>query len=137
MALLELRRPVSIIPLPGSPSQESTRAAGSRRKTRMKTKTAAPPPIPPRRPFFKIALADADDWRARHELPYVLGAAEQREVRLLWIYVSPALVEEAPGLLDLQCAHSYDRPLDSLAPHELTRCLVEIAREIRAAYDAR
>ena len=33
----------------------------------MKTKTAAPPRIPPRRPIVGIALADAHDWRARHE----------------------------------------------------------------------
>ena len=77
----------------------------------------------------------ASDFINDQELPFLLSAAEQRGVKLLWVYVTPSLVEETP-LIELQCVHSYDRPLDSLAPHELAQCILDIAREIKVAYEA-
>jgi tetratricopeptide (TPR) repeat protein len=76
----------------------------------------------------------ASNFIAEEELPFLLQAAKQRGVKLVWIYVAPCLVEETP-LIALQCAHAYDQPLDSLAQHELSQCLVDIAREIRTAYE--
>jgi internalin A len=78
----------------------------------------------------------ASDFINDHELPFLLKAAKEREVSLIWIYVKHSLVEETP-IIELQCAHEYNRPLTSLTPHELSECLVEIAREIKKACEAR
>jgi tetratricopeptide (TPR) repeat protein len=79
----------------------------------------------------------ASDFVNDEELPFLLHAAQQRRVKLLWIYVTPCMVEEQPRLMELQCCHSYDHPLDSLAQHTLAKCMLDIAREIKAAYEAR
>jgi hypothetical protein len=77
----------------------------------------------------------ASDFINEQELPFLLSAAEERNVRLLWIYVAPAMVEETP-LGELQCTHDYDRPLLLLSDAERAQCLVNIARQIKRVYES-
>jgi|GEM_PF-1319889 len=77
----------------------------------------------------------ASDFINDKELPYLLEAADRKGVRLLWIYLTPCLLEEAAGISELQCAHDPDQTLDSLTPPELSKCMVSIAREIKTAWE--
>jgi tetratricopeptide (TPR) repeat protein len=69
------------------------------------------------------------------ELPFLINAAAERGVKLLWIYAAPCMVDET-ALSEFQCANDYNRPLLSLTPAERAQCLLDIAREIKSAYES-
>jgi hypothetical protein len=74
----------------------------------------------------------ASDFIYREELPVILHAAESGEVRLLWVYLSPALYEETP-IKDFQAAYDPTRPLASLPAVEQDDALKRIAIGIKSA----
>jgi len=83
-----------------------------------------------------VALVSADflasDFVWDHEMPEILGAAKRSQLRLLWVYLSPAGWEETP-LKDFQAAHDTARPLSALTESERDEALKRIAREIKQA----
>jgi pimeloyl-ACP methyl ester carboxylesterase len=74
----------------------------------------------------------ASDFIFREELPVILQAAESGAVKLLWVYVSPALYEET-GIKDYQAAYDPSRPLAALPAVEQDDALKRIAIGIKAA----
>jgi hypothetical protein len=83
-----------------------------------------------------VALVSADflasEFVWKHEMPEILEAAKQYQLRLLWVYLSPAGWEET-ALKDIQAAHDTTRPLSMLSPGERDETLKNIAREIKQA----
>jgi pimeloyl-ACP methyl ester carboxylesterase len=74
----------------------------------------------------------ASDFVVTEELPEILKAAEDGELRLLWLYLSPADYEVTP-LIDFQAAHEVARPLSAMPPHEQDQVLLDVARKIKQA----
>jgi len=74
----------------------------------------------------------ASDFIYREELPVILNAAKSGEIKLLWVYLSPAVYEETP-IKDFQAAHDPSRPLASLAAVEQDEALKRIAVGIKSA----
>ena len=74
----------------------------------------------------------ASDFIYREELPVILQAAESGAVKLLWVYVSPALYEET-RIKDYQAAYDPARPLAALSAVEQDDALKRIAMGIKAA----
>jgi pimeloyl-ACP methyl ester carboxylesterase len=74
----------------------------------------------------------ASDFIYREELPVILNAAKSGEIRLLWVYLSPALYEETP-IKDYQAAYDPTRPLASLTTVEQDDALKRIAIGIKSA----
>lgn len=74
----------------------------------------------------------ASGFICREELPVILNAAENGEIRLLWVYLSPALYEATP-IRDYQAAHDPTRPLASLTAVEQDDALKRIAIGIKSA----
>lgn len=74
----------------------------------------------------------ASDFIYREELPVILNAAERGEIKLLWVYLSPALYEETP-IKDFQAAYDPTRPLASLSAVEQDDALKRIAIGIKSA----
>jgi hypothetical protein len=72
----------------------------------------------------------ASDFIREQELPVLLAAADRGAVRLLWVYLSPA-VYEATRLKDYQAAHDLARPLAALSPVEQDQVLKEVAQRIK------
>lgn len=81
------------------------------------------------RPFM------ASDFIANHELPPLLKAAETDGVKIVWIPVSAAYIDDSE-IREYQAAWSPSKPLDTLSEGELSRALVEISREIKRAYES-
>jgi hypothetical protein len=75
------------------------------------------------------------DFIAKKELPFVLGAAERGDLKILWIAISASPVDESP-LGRYQAANDPRRPLNSLSKSELDVELVKIARQIKAAVES-
>jgi len=71
----------------------------------------------------------ASDFIANEELPYLIEAARERRVTLLWILLSPCLYEQTP-LEKIQAAHDICRPLRGLNPTERGAVLKEICKTI-------
>jgi pimeloyl-ACP methyl ester carboxylesterase len=74
----------------------------------------------------------ASDFIDQKELPVILKAAEQRQIKLLWVYLSPALYEGTP-IKDFQAAHDPARPLAHLSAAEQGEALKQIAINIKKA----
>jgi hypothetical protein len=74
----------------------------------------------------------ASDFVYQEELPVILSAAERGEIRLLWVYLSPALYEETRNK-DYQAAYDPSRPLASLTAVEQDDALKRIAIGIKSA----
>jgi pimeloyl-ACP methyl ester carboxylesterase len=74
----------------------------------------------------------ASDFINQKELPVILAAAERQAIRLVWVYLSPALYEETP-IRSYQAAHVPLVPLDSLSKSEQNEALKQIALNIKAA----
>jgi TIR domain len=74
----------------------------------------------------------ASDFIYREELPVILQAAESGAVKLLWVYVSPALYEET-RIKDYQAAYDPSRPLAALSVVEQDDALKRVAIGIKAA----
>lgn len=74
----------------------------------------------------------ASDFIAKEELPYLIKAAEQRGVTLIWVLLSPCLFEHTP-LKEIQAAHVISQPLDSLRKAKRRAVLKEICEKIAEA----
>ncbi|MFL6210206.1 MAG: TIR domain-containing protein [Pyrinomonadaceae bacterium] len=74
----------------------------------------------------------ASDFIDNHELNPLLKAAEERQVTILWVYLSACLHEET-GLIDYQAAHDISKPLDSLSPAKQNAVLVDVSKKIKSA----
>jgi pimeloyl-ACP methyl ester carboxylesterase len=74
----------------------------------------------------------ASNFIDQKELPVILKAAEQRQIKLLWVYLSPALYEGTP-IKDFQAAHDPARPLAHLSAAEQGEALKQIAINIKKA----
>lgn len=83
-----------------------------------------------------VALVSADflasDFVRQHEMPEILSAARQGQLRLLWVYLSSAGWEET-DLKHFQAAHDTRRPLALLPAPEQDEALKAIARMIKEA----
>jgi internalin A len=83
-----------------------------------------------------VALVSADflasDVVWENELPEILNAARDENLRLLWACVSPAAWQETP-LREFQPAHDTSTPIALLGPAEQDAVLNEIAREMKRA----
>jgi len=67
------------------------------------------------------------------ELPYLLEAAEQRAVKLLWVSVGHCMYEVSP-LADIQCVNDPNQPLNSLQGAEKEREIKTICKALLEAY---
>jgi hypothetical protein len=68
---------------------------------------------------------------SQKELPYLMAAAG-KGVKLLWILASPCLYEHTP-LVDIQAAHDFSRPLDSLSKSKRAAVMKAICQKIAEA----
>lgn len=74
----------------------------------------------------------SSDFITRHELPAILRRADARQLKVLWIAVSPALYETSE-LMRFQAANSPAHPLTSLNKPRREEALVRIAKHIADA----
>ena len=74
----------------------------------------------------------ASEFIAENELPQLLAAAKSKDLKVLWVYISPCLYEETK-IGDYQAAHDISRPLASLRGTTLDNALVEVCQKIKAA----
>jgi pimeloyl-ACP methyl ester carboxylesterase len=74
----------------------------------------------------------ASEFVLKQELPVILDAARRGEVKLLWIYLSPALYELTP-IKDYQAAYDPARPLAALSVVEQDDALKRVAIRIKTA----
>ena len=74
----------------------------------------------------------ASDYVMEYELPEIIAAAADGQMRLLWVYVSHAGYE-VTELQSFQAAHAVPPPLSALARHEQDAVLLDIARAIKTA----
>ncbi len=68
----------------------------------------------------------------RYELPALFEAVDKGEIRLIWLYLSPAMYEETK-LVKYQAAHDLRNPLDGLPEVEQRRILKDTAFKIKEA----
>jgi CheY-like chemotaxis protein len=74
----------------------------------------------------------ASEFIANQELPPLLDTAARKGLSILWIAVSHSMYRETE-IANYQAANDPLNPLDSLAPPELNRVLVEICEKIKEA----
>ena len=74
----------------------------------------------------------ASDFISSTEIPELLGAAQTRGLKIIWIPVSACLWEET-DIVNYQAAYPPETPLDSLKEWELNTALVTICKEIKRA----
>lgn len=67
-----------------------------------------------------------------NELPMIVEAADEGDLRLLWVYISAAGWEETP-LNRFQAAHDTKKPLNALTGPEQDEVLKSVARQIKEA----
>jgi pimeloyl-ACP methyl ester carboxylesterase len=83
-----------------------------------------------------VALVSKDflgsKYITSYELPEILKAAKDGQLRLLWAYLSPAGWEETP-LKDFQATHDTGKPLAALPEVEQDEILKIIAQKIKEA----
>ena len=84
-----------------------------------------------------VALVSSDflgsDFVAVHELPQIFQAAEKENVRILWVYLSPAAYNATP-FKNIQAAHTPLEPaLSGRTEHEQNEVLKEVAEAIMEA----
>jgi hypothetical protein len=71
----------------------------------------------------------ASDFIANDELPPILEAAKNNELRIFWIAVSASVYQSTP-INHYQAAHNPDKPLDMLSAGEVNQLLAKIALKI-------
>lgn len=74
----------------------------------------------------------ASDYISEHEMPQILRAAKDGDLRLLWVYVSYAAVD-ATTLPDFQATHDVSRPLVALERHEQDAILLDVVHQMKEA----
>ena len=74
----------------------------------------------------------SSEYVMRYELPEIISAAADGNLRLFWVYVSYAAYD-ATELEPFQAAHDVSRPLYALERPEQDAILLNIARDIKAA----
>ena len=74
----------------------------------------------------------ASDFVTTDELPVLFKAANNRELQILWMYLSPAAYEVTP-IAQYQAAHDITRPLESLSKVERREVLKAVAFKIKEA----
>jgi hypothetical protein len=74
----------------------------------------------------------ASDFIFQEELPVLLEAAERKEIKLLWVYLSPALYE-VTRIKNYQAAYDPARPLAALSAIEQDDALKDVAIRIKSA----
>ena len=74
----------------------------------------------------------ASDFIAENELPQLLAATESKDLKILWVYISPCFYKEIK-LGEHQAAHDISRPLAGLRGANLDNALVEVCQNIKAA----
>ena len=74
----------------------------------------------------------ASDFINDHELPYLLDAADEQGVKIIWVLVGNCLYDQT-RIVEYQAAHDISKPLKSLTEAELDDVLVEICRAIAEA----
>lgn len=74
----------------------------------------------------------ASDFIFQEELPVILEAAERDEIKLLWVYLSPALYE-VTRIKNYQAAYDPARPLAALSAIEQDDALKDVAIRIKSA----
>ena len=74
----------------------------------------------------------ASDFINDEELPYLLNAADTREVKILWVLLRHCLYDHTP-IKDYQAAHEISKPLNSLSEPELDAALVHICNTLESA----
>ncbi len=74
----------------------------------------------------------ASDFINDEELPFLLEAANQQGVTLIWVLVGNCLFDQT-SIVDFQAAHDISHPLNSLNEADLDNVLVEISRAIADA----
>ena len=77
----------------------------------------------------------ASDFIAEHELPPILDTAAKEGLIILWVYVSSCLYEETE-IAGYQAAHNILKPLDYLSRAARAAVLVNVCKQIKAAYNA-
>ncbi|QKQ72764.1 TIR domain-containing protein [Nostoc sp. TCL240-02] len=82
-----------------------------------------------------VLIVSADflgsDFIAEHELPPLLEAAKQGQLKLIWIYLSACDVPTE--ITAYQAAHNTSKPLKSLSSAEQDEVLVNICKQIEQA----
>jgi O-acetyl-ADP-ribose deacetylase (regulator of RNase III) len=74
----------------------------------------------------------ASDFIAEIELPQLLAAAERKDLKILWVYISPCFYQEIK-LGERQAAHDISRPLAGLRGPNLDNALIKICQKVKAA----
>jgi hypothetical protein len=74
----------------------------------------------------------ASDYVTKSELPRILAAAEDKKLRLLWVYLSAAGWEET-ALREFQATHDTSKPLAALSTAEQDEILKIVAVRIKEA----
>lgn len=74
----------------------------------------------------------ASDFVSQVELPIIFNAVKNRNLRLLWVYLSPSGYEETE-LRNFQAANNLKKPLSKMRDAEADQVLKEIAVKIKEA----
>lgn len=76
----------------------------------------------------------ASDFIRNVELPFLLRAAEERRLTLVWVLLNHCAYEATP-LAHIQAAHDTKKPLQGLAKAGRAKVLTDVARQIRQLAD--
>jgi hypothetical protein len=74
----------------------------------------------------------ASDFITKEEVPQLLGSAQTKGLKIIWVPISDCLWQET-DIANYQSAYPPDTPLDSLQEWEVNKALVKICREIKQA----
>lgn len=77
----------------------------------------------------------ASEFISNNELPPLLEAAEKKGLTILWVAISDSLYQETQ-IESYQALNDPSTPLDTLTPAVLSRELVKISKQIKAAASA-
>ncbi len=81
-----------------------------------------------------VTLVSADflasNFVTKHELPAIVEAANDADLRLFWVLLKPAPYDATP-LQHFQAAHDLSRPLAAMEEHEWQQTLLDVARKIK------
>lgn len=71
----------------------------------------------------------ASDFIMNVELPELIKASEERDLKILWVAVIPSLYEET-AIADFQSTNNPAKPLANLSPAKAQREIVEICKKV-------
>jgi hypothetical protein len=77
----------------------------------------------------------ASDFVMDEELPVIVGAADKKLLKLIWIPIRPSNYKFFEDIVKRQAVISPDQPLSSLSPADQDRALVKICEEIDHAFN--